>query len=86
MTTKYAIIRKRCLNYTACLTVIRRQFPYGNMVKKRFGKKIAGGKRLIETLKVIIKLAFLADIGRKLALPARGSGQRLHAGESQLRR
>ena len=23
MTLKYAIIRKRCLNYTACLTVIR---------------------------------------------------------------
>ena len=47
MTTKYAIIRKRCLNYTAWLTVIRRVFPFGNMVKKRFAKKIAAGKRLM---------------------------------------
>ena len=36
MTTKYAIIRKS----------FRREFPFGNMVKKRFGKKIAAGKRL----------------------------------------
>ena len=58
MTTKYAIIRKRCLNYTACLTVIRREFPFGNMVKKRFAKKIAAGKRLIPgwTSTAILKL------------------------------
>ena len=29
------------------------------------------------------KLTFPADIGRKLASPARGSQQRLHAGESR---
>ena len=33
MTTKYAIIRNRCLNYTSCLTVIQLVFPFGNMVK-----------------------------------------------------
>ena len=46
MTTKYAILRKRCLNYTAYLTVIRREFPFGNMVKIPSVKKIAAGKRL----------------------------------------
>ena len=47
MTTKYyAISRKRCLNYTAYLTVIRREFPFGNMVKIPSVKKIAAGKRL----------------------------------------
>ena len=47
MTTKYAISRKRCLNYTACLTVMWLVFPFGNMVKNPFVKKIAAGKRLI---------------------------------------
>ena len=46
MTTKYAILRKRCLNYTAYLTVIRGEFPFGNMVKIPSVKKIAAGKRL----------------------------------------
>ena len=79
MTTKYAIIRKRCLNYNACLTlslpvtricvnfstvyndtlvakgltVIRREFPFGNMVKKCFAKKIAAGKQLSQSGAVI---------------------------------
>ena len=40
----------------------------------------------IHTLKYanIISLAFPADIDRKTASPARGSRQRLHAGESRL--
>ena len=46
MTAKYAIIRKRCLNYPACLTVIWLVFPFGNIVKKRFAKKFAAGKWL----------------------------------------
>ena len=46
MTFKYAIIRKRCLNYTACLTVIRPVFPFGNIRFQLKLRKHAGGLRL----------------------------------------
>ena len=58
MTTKYAISRKRCLNYTAYLTVIRQEFPFGNMVKNPCVKKIAAGKRLILLLFMPISIIF----------------------------
>ena len=48
MTLKYAIIRKRCLNYTACLTVIRPVFPFGNIRFQLKLRNYAGGLRLIE--------------------------------------
>ena len=48
MTLKYAIIRKRCLNYTACLTVIRPVFPFGNIRFQLKLRNYAGGLRLIK--------------------------------------
>ena len=48
MTTKYAIMRKRCLIYTACLTVISLVFPFGNIRFQLKLRKHAGGKRLIQ--------------------------------------
>ena len=47
MKLKYAIIRKKCLNHTACLTIIRPVFPFGNIRFQLKLRKHAGGLRLI---------------------------------------
>ena len=39
--------KKRCLNYTACLTVIRPVFPFGNIRFQLKLRNYAGGLRLI---------------------------------------
>ena len=54
MTLKYAIIRKRCLNYTACLTVIRLLCAFAHI---RFQLKFrvhAGGLRLNKKIEIFI--------------------------------